>query len=521
MFVKTNIKKVNDKVYKTHLVVQGKKIKGKTVHETILNISKLPEETIESIRKSLKHEKLYTKDEFKILESKDYGTIDILLKLSKQLKLNKILGANYKEVLAMVFNRILHPGSKRSLLSWANTTSMLELLSLNDDDLYHEKLYLIMDQLEKDKKTIEEKLFAARKTKPEMILYDITSTYFEGNSCELAEYGYSRDHRPDKKQIVIGLVTDESGEPISENTFEGNTSDRSTLKDQVNELKTRFGISDVTFVFDKGMVSQDSLDFITGNEMSNCDYITSITRPEILKIINNSDSIQLSLFDTTDIQECVIDNVRYIVCNNPLRADSDKAKREKQIKKTTNDLEKLKKYVQKGKGQPENYIIEKITEIFNKYYTKKYFTVKTSDKVLEYSLNQEAIDKELVLDGKYAIKTTLLDSKITKENIRKSYKNLSKVENAFKDIKTYLEIRPIYHHNDPRVKAHVFICFLAYYLMWHLEQKLEPLLKDYAFYELINELKELKSNTVSLCSETFLQLTEKTALQRKIYATIK
>jgi transposase len=521
MFVKTNKKRVGDKVYETHLVVESKRINGKSRHETIANISNLPEATIKAIKKSLKGGTFFTKDDLEIIDSKDHGTIDILLKLSQQLKLDKILRLNYKEIFAMLFNRLLDPRSKKGLISWAETTSICELLKLKYGDLNHEKLYLIMDQLEEDKNNIEKELFKAGNSKPQMILYDITSSYFEGNECKMAKYGYSRDHRNDKKQIVIGLVTDETGKPISVNVLEGNTSDKSTLKAQTEDLQKRFGIGSITFVFDKGMVSQASLDYITSNVMGNSGYITSITKPEILDIINNSNSIQLSLFDTVDIQECIINSIRYIVCNNPLRQESDRLNREEKIDKTVNELEKLKKYVQTGKGKPENYIIEKTTEILNKHYAKKYFTIKIANKTLKYSINQEIKAQEAILDGKYAIKTTLLDSKITKEEIRESYKKLTKVENAFRDIKSYLEIRPIYHHKSQRVKAHVFICFIAYYLLWHLEQKLEPLLKEYTFYELIDELKKLKSNTVSLGGEKFSKLTEKTDLQRKIYALIK
>lgn len=522
MHLQKNSKTVKGKKYESVLLVESywdKETKS-SKKKTISNLSKCPKEVIKTIEKSLKNGRLYSKDEFKIQKTLKHGTIDVLLKLSKKLKLDKILGIHHKELLIMVFNRLLKPRSKKGICSWATTTSILEILGLNADDIDHEKLYLIMDQLEKDKQAIEEELFKTRKIKPKMYLYDITSSYFEGKKCKIAKHGYSRDHRPDKKQIVIGLVTDNDGIPVSVEVFEGNTADRSTLKNQVECLRKRFGIESVTYVFDKGMVSEKSLEYITSDEMGNSNYITSITRPEILKIINNNDSIQISLFDKIDIQECIVDKTRYIICHNPLRSYSDKEKREKKIEKTMNDLEKLKISVQRGKGKPENYIIEKVTKILDKHYTKKYFIVKTGDKMLEYTLNENVKEKDALLDGKYAIKTTL-DFKIEKEEVRNTYKNLSKVENAFKNIKNYLEIRPIYHYKDQRVNAHVFICFLAYYIQRNLEFKLASLLKDYTFYELIDELDKLNLNTVELCGEIFSQLTEKTDLQRKIYALIK
>ena len=359
-------------------------------------------------------------------------------------------------------------------------------------------------------------------TKPKMILYDITSTYFEGNECEISKHGYSRDHRSDREQIVIGLVTNEEGIPISVEIFEGNTVDKSTLKNQIAILKERFGIEETMFVFDRGMVTKANLEYI---RTSKSDYITAITKPEMDALISNNDEIQLSLFDETDILEYLKEGIRYILCNNPLRAESDKVKRDKRINKTIEKLEVLKKSLSKGKKEkPEKYIIEKVANILNKHYTKKFFTVKTGINSLEYSKNEKEIKREEKLDGKYTLKTTIRETPenlMDKETIRKHYKSLSQVEDAFKDIKNYIDVRPIYHYRERRVKTHVFICFLAYYLLKHMEIRLKPLLENRTLYELIDELKKLKLNTIDLCGEIFPQNTEKTELQKQIYLLIK
>jgi transposase len=522
VFVKSNKKRDGNKVYETHLLVESKWVNGKSVHDTILNLSKLPIEAIEAIKKSLKKGKVYAKDEIKITKTKEYGLLDVLLILTKSLKLDKLLGENHKEVLAMMFNRLIDPRSKRALQSWAETTALSELLKLNNNNLDNEKLYLIMDELLKDKENIEKKLFESRAAKPKMILYDITSTYFEGNECEIAKYGYSRDHRSDREQIVIGLVTDEEGIPISVEVYEGNTVDKSTLKGQIANLKEKFNIEESIFVFDRGMVTKANLEYI---RTSKSDYITAITKPEMDALISNNDEIQLSIFDETDILEYSKEGLRYILCNNPLRAKSDNAKREKRINKTIEKLETLKKSISKGKKEkPEKYIIEKVASILNKHHTKKFLNIKTGVNSLEYSKDEEEINRDKKLDGKYTLKTTIKetpDNLMDKETIRKHYKSLSQVEDAFKDIKNYIDMRPIYHYRERRVKAHVFICFLAYYLLKHMEIRLKPLLENYTLYELTDELKKLQLNTMDLCGETFPQFTEKTELQKQIYSLIK
>ena len=507
MHLQRNNKTVKGKKYSSVLLVESywdKELK-RSRKNTIANLSKCPSEMIKSIEKYLKKGKVYSKDEFKILKSYEFGNIEILLRLSKKLKLDKILGERHNEILAMVFNRLLQPRSKRGLKSWARKTATFHLLGLSEDDLHHDNLYKIMDYLETNKNTIEEKLYKQRKTKPQMILYDITSSYFEGSSCSMAQYGYSRDHRRDKKQIVIGLITDEKGIPITVEIFNGNTKDSMTLEKQIDQLKERFGIEKVIFVFDRGMKSKSNLEYITSKKSS---YITAITKTEIETLLKNNDSIQLSLFDETNILDYNINGIRYIACYNPLREKSDKKKRDLRISKTIIKLDQLVKSVKQNKKITQKAIIKKVTTIFNEHQTEKYFNYTVYRKTLRYEKNQNNIDKEELLDGKYVLKSNVQETEIDKEGIQKHYKSLSQVEDAFKDIKNYIDIRPIYHYKEERVKAHVFICFLAYYLLKHLELKLESILEDCTLYEVFDELCQYTLNEVSLNEETIYQKTE-------------
>jgi transposase len=311
-------------------------------------------------------------------------------------------------------------------------------------------------------------------------LYDVSSTYLEGTGCELGEYGYNRDKKKGKTQIVFGLLCDENGCPIAVEVFKGNTKDSSTLVNQIEKVKNRFGIKNIIWVSDRGILTNAQInESIKPRE--GIDYITGLTRPQIRKLVE-VEAIQLGLFDEINLVEFECKDYpseRLIACRNPLIAEKNRKQREALLERVEQELEQIvaatkrEKRALKGKEK----IALRVAKILNKYKVNKYYNLEIEEQEFNYSRKAELITQEKALDGIYVLRTTVKKTVMDSFSTVKAYKNLSQVEEAFRCYKSIdLKVRPIYHYKGERVKAHILLCMLAYYVEWHLRQSLAPFL---------------------------------------------
>jgi transposase len=345
-----------------------------------------------------------------------------------------------------------------------------------------DELYEAMDFLLTRQETIENALAKRHLSNGTMVLYDVSSTYFQGRHCPLARLGHSRDGRKDRPQIVFGLLTDGEGRPVAVEVFAGNTGDPTTLRAQVEKIRDRFGLSRVILVGDRGMITQARIEKDL-KPFPGIEWITALRGPAIQKLLAEG-SIQLSLFDERDLVEITSDDYpdeRLIVCKNPLLADERKRKREDLLRATERDLDKIVAATarQKRALRGQDKIGLRVGKVLGRYKVGKHFQLAITDSTFRYERDQKAIDEEAMLDGLYVIRTRLSREILGAEATVLAYKQLAHVERAFRSIKTVdLNVRPIHHRLAERVRAHIFLCMLAYYVEWEMRHKLAPLLFD-------------------------------------------
>ena len=342
------------------------------------------------------------------------------------------------------------------------------------------ELYRAMDWLIDRQADVENALAARHLSDGSLVLYDVTSVYVEGEKCPLAQRGYNRDGKKGKKQIVLGLLCSVNGCPVAVEVFEGNTADPKTLASQINKIRTRFGLSRVVIVGDRGMITEARLRDDLRCEPG-IDWITALRAPAIRKLVQN-DSLQLSLFDEKDLAEISDPDYpgeRLVVCKNPFLAYERARKREELLQSTEKMLNKVveatMRQMRRLKGKEK--IALRVGNILNRYKMAKHFSVEIQDDSFSYSRNHKTISAESSLDGIYVIRTSLSQEDMSAVNAVRSYKNLSKAERAFRTLKNIdLKIRPIFHWTSNRIKSHVLLCMLAYYVEWHMKQALAPML---------------------------------------------
>jgi transposase len=418
--------------------------------------------------------------DIKITDGKEYGASATLLALVEKIGLDKIIYSRREpwvnDVLAMIIGRIIYQGSKLSLSKVTHISRLWEVCGVRDDEIdVVTHCYDAMDELLLRQNLIQKKLAAKHLKGGSIILYDITSTYFEGEytDCEIVKYGYNRDKKRGKKQIAIGLICTKDGCPVAVEVFSGNTSDKTTVVDKLDEIKNTYGISDFIFVGDRGMLTQTNID--ARPEIMN---ITGLTHAGLKKLCEH-DAIQFSLFDEDTGTEVVLQeepNVRYVLRKNPVLAEEERATRCRLIEKTE---ELLKEKQVPKKKTDDKTLTARAAKIFYKCKTEKYFSWDIVDTKIQFSRKESVIAESEQYDGLYAIKTNVSKELMDKREIVDAYKSLINVEVAFRNMKTVqLEIRPVYHRTEERIKAHVFICMLAYYLLWHMNKSLKPLYDD-------------------------------------------
>jgi DDE family transposase len=557
MHVVTNKVRRGDREYGSHLLRRSYREGGKVRKETLANLSHLPDEIIELIRGALAGRRyLDSEQAFAIERSLPAGHVQAALEMARRLGLARLLDRAPSRArdlcLAMIIQQALGPGSKlqtaRSLAQSA-LGSELGVAAADEDDLY-----AALDWLLERQARIEDRLAARHLSDGELVLYDVSSSYFEGRTCPLAKLGYSRDQKRGTPQIVYGLLCDRPGRPVCVEVFTGELHDDKTLPSQVSKLKTRFGLKTVIVVCDRGMVTKANLELISTTE--GVAWITALKAPQI-KRLAASGALQLSLFDEHNLAEITAPEdypgERLVVCRNPLVAAERQRKREDLLAATERGLQEIAERVQRGTLTGADQIGLTVGPALKRYRVKKHFDVEISDTSFSYARKTDQIQAEAALDGFYVLRTSVATETLPTDEVVRAYKGLEQVERAFGTFKgPELEIRPIHHRLEDRVKAHVLLCMLAYYLTWHLRAAWAPLLfKDeqppinpdpvakadrspaakrkaqtkhttsgepcHSYRSLIAELATLTRNTIRLpgAPATFTKLAEPTPLQAR------
>jgi len=451
---------------------------------TIANLTNWPEEKTEALRRLLKGEPMVAADEVFVIErSIPHGHVEAVLGTIKRLGLDTIIASKRCRerdlVIAMIAERLIRPCSKLATTRFWHTTTLAEELSVSDAD--EDDLYEAMDWLLARQGRIEKKLAARHLSEGSLVLYDVTSSYYEGRTCPLARFGHNRDRKKGKLIIVYGLLTDEAGRPVAVEVYPGNTGDPSTVPDQVEKLRKRFGLCRVVLVGDRGMLTQTQIDKL--RDYPGLGWISALRSRAIRKLVN-SGSLQMSLFDETNLAEIhspeFLDE-RLVACYNPLLAEQRREKREKLLAATEKGLEKIATQVARRTKTPldKAEIGKKVGKVINRYKVGKHFAVMIEDGAFSFSRKQESIRRESELDGIYVIRTSESGERISAEDTVRSYKRLEQVESAIRCMKGIdLLVRPIHHRTKDHVRAHIFLCMLAYYVEYHMRKALAPLLFD-------------------------------------------
>lgn len=545
---------------------------GGQVHKrTLANISDWPTAQIESLRRVLKGETFPSDGEdLDIVRSLPHGHVAAVVGMMRKLELPQVIDSKHSRdrdlSLAMIASRILDPQSKlataRGLDPETATSSLVETLQLESataDDLYQ-----AMDWLFARQARIEDRLAKRHLSAGTLVLYDVTSTYFEGRCCPLAQLGHSRDERRGNLQIVFGLLANAEGCPVAVEVFEGNTGDPKTVAFQVRKLMQRFKLERVILVGDRGMLTsariREDLKPVEG-----LDWITALRAPQIQALVA-AGALQLSLFDERDLAEITHPDYpgeRLIACRNPLLAAQRTRKRDELLAATEKDLAQIRSKTQRARRplRGKAAIGVAVGKVLGHYKMGKHFDIVIEDASFRYQRKQAQIDAEAALDGIYVIRTSVKTEVASSEQAVFHYKSLSTVERAFRSVKSVdLKVRPIHHHLPNRVRAHVFLCMLAYYVEWHMRRALAPLLFDdhdpataqaqrksivapatrspkalqkvhakrteddlpvHSFQTLISDLATITKNTVVMNQTSMQIITTPTSLQQRALALLK
>ena len=461
---------------------------GRVKKRTLANLSHLSDATIEALRRVLRGDTVVAPDDaFTIERSRPHGHVAAVVGTIKKLGVDRLLASRRSperdRVVALIAARVLAPDSKlataRALDVNSATSTLGEMLGL--ETVEAEDLYAAMDWLEARQAKIEKALAKRHLHEGTLVLYDVSSSYFEGRSCPLAAIGHSRDKKKGKLQIVFGLLCNAEGCPVAVEVYAGNTGDPTTLKDQIEKVRTRFGLSRVVFVGDRGLLTsariREELAPVEG-----LDWVSALRTEQIRKLAEDGGPLQMSLFDKTDLAEIThpdFPGERLVACMNPLLAVERARKREDLLQATERELEKVatatrrEKRALRGKDQ----IGLRVGKVIGRFKMAKHFELTITDTAFTYGRKQKAIDAEAALDGIYVLRTSVPKHVLGTEDTVRAYKDLAKVERAFRCLKTVdLHVRPIHHRLVPRVRAHVFLCMLAYYVEWHMRRAWAPLL---------------------------------------------
>ena len=472
--VVTTIRKYKDQVYRTHLLRRSYREDGKVKNETLGNLSHLPDSVIDLIRRSLQGETFVPAGEaFEICSSRAHGHVQAVSLAMQRLGFASLLAskpcAERDLVQAMVASRILCPATKLATTRLWHTSTLAEdfgVQGATEDDLYG-----AMDWLLAGQDRIQKKLAARHLKEDSLVLYDLSSSYFEGSHCPLAKLGYSRDGKRGSLQVNYGLLTDERGCPVAISVHEGNTSDSKTFLPQVKRMREEFGIERMVMVGDRGMISQKAIDEMS--EDAGVDWITALRSASIRTLVEQK-HLQLGLFDERNLLEISSPDFpgeRLVACRNTELAKLRAHTRDDLLLATQKNLEKIKERVDAARLAGKDKIGVAVGKCVNQYKVAKHFELLITDSSFTFARLADSIAAEAALDGLYIIRTSVKAQRMDAATCVRTYKSLAQVERAFRSLKTMdLKVRPIHHHLEGRVRAHIFLCMLAYYVEWHMRE---------------------------------------------------
>ena len=462
------------KVYQSHLLRRSFREDGKVKNETLGNLSHLPEPLIEIIRRSLQGQTYVPLGEaFEVIGSRAHGQVHAVRLAMQRLDFASLLAAKpcreRERVLAMVAARIVAPHTKLATTRWWHTTTLAEDFGVAEAD--EDDLYAAMDWLLARQDAIQAKLAARHLSEGGLVLYDLSSSYFEGSCCPLARLGYSRDGRKGMLQVNYGLLTDARGCPVAVAVHEGNVADSATLLPEVQRLRQAFGIEQLVLVGDRGIIGHKAIAEL--REMDGIGWITALKSASIRSLVEQG-QVQLDLFDERNLVELVSPEYpgeRLVVCRNPPLAKLRALKREALLAATERKLQPIKARVDAGKLAGADAIGLRVGKVVNQYKVAKHFELVIDAASFTFARKPEAIAAEAALDGIYIIRTSLDAQRMDGADCVRNYKALANVERAFRSLKTVdLKVRPIHHRTADRVRAHILLCMLAYYVEWHMRE---------------------------------------------------
>jgi hypothetical protein len=472
--VVTTTRKYKDQTYRTHLLRRSYREGGSVKNETLGNLSHLPDALVEIIRRSLQGETFVPLAQtFEIARSRAHGHVRAISAAMQHLGFAALIAAKpCRErdlVLAMVAARILAPHTKLAITRWWHTTTLAEDCGVADAS--EDDLYAAMDWLLQRQDRIQKKLAVRHLRAGGLVLYDLSSSYFEGTTCPLAKRGYSRDGKPGTLQVNYGLLTDARGCPVAVSVHEGNTADSTTFMPAVQRLRTDFGIERMVMVGDRGMIAQKAIDAMRGAD--GIGWITALKSASIRVLIEQG-HLQLGLFDERNLLELSSPDYpgeRLVACRNPQLAKLRAHKREELLAATEKNLEQIKARVDAAKLAGQAAIGVRVGKIVNQYKVAKHFELAIGEAAFSFQRTHDSIAAEAALDGIYIIRTSVPAAHMDAPDCVRHYKSLANVERAFRSLKTIdLKVRPIHHRLADRVRAHILLCMLAYYVEWHLRE---------------------------------------------------
>jgi transposase len=518
MYVDTSsIKTKSGKTYKRHLLRTSYREEGKVKHKTIANLSSCTEDEIAALKLALRHkgnlEELTSIESLEVEQGLSVGSVWTLKTIAERLGIVKALGKTRMGVLALwlVCARLIDQGSRLSAVRLAGTHAACDVLGI-DENFNEDTLYKVLDWCCENQQEIEDKLFRNRyqDAPPMVYLYDVTSSYLEGDKNELGEYGYNRDGKKGKKQVVIGLLTDQEGFPLSVQVFKGNSTDQSTVWDQIRKLKDRFGAERVTLVGDRGMLKSPQQEALSDEDFH---FITAITKPQIAKLLK-SGVFQLELFDT-QLCEIEVDNIRYILRRNPQRRDEIRSNRDDMIRKVVELVADRNRYLEEHTRAKPEVALGKVKTYISKRKLSTFCIVTLEQRRLSFQIDEEAKKEYEKLDGCYSIKTDLKKKQAGAEEIHNRYKDLALVEQAFGMMKTiFLEERPIFVRKASRTRGHMLVVMLGYMITHYVRRDWKEI--DFTIEEGVRELSTISADVVRVAGKKISMIPKPRAAGAKL-----
>lgn len=508
---------------------------GTVQHANHGRIVGLALDTLKLIRAAFQGEVLPKDDPnaFRCVDSREHGASYAVLEMARQLELDRILYSRnepwVRDCLAMIAGRIVYAGSKLALSNQWKTSTLWEQCGVSGDVDVEAHCYQPMDRLLERQRAIQRALAKKHLRKGRVVLYDITSSYMEGEyrESDIVLFGYNRDGKRGHEQIVLGLLCDERGCPVGVEVFAGNTQDAQTVMKKLGELRQEYGLEEVIFVGDRGMITQANARKI--ESVQGVHTISALTHRQIFELVERK-LIQPELFDEHKIVE-VSDpekpQLRYCLCRNPETQARERATRKRLLELTCQGLERLKD--RKRQGKPEK-LGSQVGRLLQRYKMGKFVEWRIEEGRLKYEVKKSAVEQEELLDGCYVVSATVSQETLDSQETVGTYKSLSLVEEAFSSMKTVaLEMRPVYHHKDERIRSHAFVCMLAYYVYWHMKERLAPLFaedgqgrnREWTMENVVENLAAIRMERIQVSGIQFEQVSQPNARQQRILDLLK